>query len=281
MRGLHAARRLCLVQGQGICKPRYFDTCTHQSCWLTIVILQCVPGSDILSTGVRLYNGFGCAYLDASLEAKTVVQAQGGFSAGTDCVCSAAKTTCTGECQQYKDCSTCLQDQYCGWCSNETKCMLGSHSSPLFEKCSGVLAWKTGPPGDCNEDVSLWVIGLVCACTSSLLVGGMCCYFMVRVRIAAREAQAANAQSIRFGAGAVPAGGAEQAPGENAHDLVQRFLVTFPTFKFSEERVRNVSPWHVHVSDDFRAVFGRSIDTKRFAAVCTFMSDDRLSRAGP
>lgn len=62
----------------------------------------------------------------------------------------------------------------------------------------------------------------------------MCTYFHVRTRIAAREAASTN-QPVHFGAAAVPAGGAEA--GEGVRESVARFLHTFPTFKFSEERV--------------------------------------------
>jgi hypothetical protein len=62
----------------------------------------------------------------------------------------------------------------------------------------------------------------------------MCTYFVIRTRIAAREAASAN-QTVHFGAAAVPAGGAQE--GEGVRESVARFLHTFPTFEFSEERV--------------------------------------------
>ena len=84
------------------------------------------------------------------------------------------------------------------------------------------------------QDISIWLIGLAVASASSAIVCCMCTYFVIRTRIAAREAASAN-QTVHFGAAAVPAGGAQE--GEGVRESVARFLHTFPTFEFSEERV--------------------------------------------
>mmetsp|Transcript_14699 Transcript_14699/g.30428 ORF Transcript_14699/g.30428 Transcript_14699/m.30428 type:complete len:236 (+) Transcript_14699:2-709(+) len=101
--------------------------------------------------------------------------------------------------------------------------MLGSYFQPATGSCP-IAEWSTGINTRCTQQTGIWLVGLVCASVSTLLVGLMCCYFVLRVRAAQRSQQAGLE---RFGA--QPPG----VPPNRAQELTERFLATFPTFKFS------------------------------------------------
>ena len=138
---------------------------------------RCVPGQ---SNGTNA----GCPYINQV--------------ASPDCRCEAR--TCSQECL-YDSCSKCIKDAYCGWCAGTERCMLGSYYSPQAQLCP--QGWSAGTYTQCHSEQSIWMVGIISASVSILLVLLMCLHFILRVRAAARNRQ--RPQLVAFGA--APAAG--------------------------------------------------------------------------
>jgi len=100
------------------------------------------------------------------------------------CTCEAS--TCSQECL-YDSCSSCIKDAYCGWCAGTEKCMLGSYYSPQSQNCPS--GWSAGTYTQCYQEQGIWMVGLISASVSTLLVLLMCLHFILRVRAAAHQQQ--------------------------------------------------------------------------------------------
>lgn len=96
-----------------------------------------------------------------------------------DCTCEA--NTCSQECL-YDTCSECVKDAYCGWCASSEKCMLGSYFSPQSGVCTS--GWSAGTYTQCYTEQGIWMVGLIAASVSTLLVLLMCMHFILRLRAA-------------------------------------------------------------------------------------------------
>ena len=109
-------------------------------------------------------------------------------------VCRCEARTCSQECL-YDSCSKCIKDAYCGWCAGTQKCMLGSYYSPQAQLCPS--GWSAGTYTQCGSAQNIWMVGLVSASVSILLVLLMCMHCILRVRAANRNAQ--RQPVVRFG----------------------------------------------------------------------------------
>eukprot|EP00300_Choanocystis_sp_HF-7_P028105 c33481_g1_i1.p1 GENE.c33481_g1_i1~~c33481_g1_i1.p1 ORF type:complete len:229 (-),score=32.94 c33481_g1_i1:21-707(-) len=59
---------------------------------------------------------------------------------------------CTGEpCSVYKSCMSCVQDPFCGWCSEMALCMEGTNVAPLFHFCERWQPHADSPGAQCGE----------------------------------------------------------------------------------------------------------------------------------
>jgi hypothetical protein len=135
--------------------------------------------------------------------------------------CQCEASTCSVECG-HKKCSDCVKDDYCGWCGATQTCMLGSYFRPLATDCPAG-SWIARGVSACGSDDSLWLIGLVCATASTLLVACVGGYVVSRVRAAARrEEQRASGQSVQQ---------------IELRRQTQRFVSTFPTFKYNGKKL--------------------------------------------
>ena len=169
---------------------------------------KCVPGEE--ARGASLGSSDGCPYV-----ADSDVLGQ----------CKCEKKMCLNECQ-HTSCSACVKDAYCGWCAASEKCMLGSFFRPSYAGCSS--GWSSGTGTRCSSDGSIWMIGLVSASVSTMLVLLMCMHFILRMRAANRLPPA---PILPFGSAPQ---GAENV--DQARQIMTRFLETFPTFKYDGRR---------------------------------------------
>ena len=142
-------------------------------------------------------------------------------SEGTFGSCNCEAPTCSGECN-HKKCSDCIKDYFCGWCSSTETCMLGSYFRPIDDVCSGD-EWLFNSDARCGSDNHIWMIGLICATGSVLLVAILGGFVVTRVRVLQRREQDRRA-------GRLP----EQ---RELRARTQRFMSTFPTFKYNGKRL--------------------------------------------
>jgi len=77
----------------------------------------------------------------------------------------------------------------------------------------------------CYSERGIWMVGLISASVSTLLVLLMCMHFILRVRAAAHQQRQPSV--VRFGT--TPPVGASAV---QAREIMARFLETFPTFKY-------------------------------------------------
>ena len=204
-----------------VCEPGYVRSASGFSCIALSKLqaacgafarcAQCVQDGDCVwcngkcQAGVLRENGNSCPY--------TADGAMG------PCNCEASR--CTDECSHNK-CFDCVKDDYCGWCSASNVCMLGSYFRPNVGECAS-SAWIFNSDGRCGSDDKLWVIGLICATGSVLLVAILGGYVVTRVRMLQRREQ-------DRAAGRLP----EQ---RQLREQTQRFVSTFPTFKYNGKRL--------------------------------------------
>jgi hypothetical protein len=123
---------------------------------------RCVPG---LQDGDMENSNGGCPFINEVMS--------------PDCTCEA--NTCSQECL-YNSCSDCVKDAYCGWCASSEKCMLGSYFSPQSGVCTS--GWSAGTYTQCYSEQGIWMVGLISASVSTLLVLMMCMHFILRLRAA-------------------------------------------------------------------------------------------------
>ncbi|EKX42495.1 hypothetical protein GUITHDRAFT_141168 [Guillardia theta CCMP2712] len=146
-----------------------------------------------------------------------------GVTLSSNCTCD--KKTCPYECQ-YSSCSSCVQDNFCGWCSSASKCMPGDYFAPSAGMGACPLGWNVGPYATCQQSNNIWLVGIICASTSTALIVILCIHFILRIRAAANR----RPRTMIFQYG-------DQSGGVTAREQVQRFLDTFPTFKFDENKL--------------------------------------------
>jgi hypothetical protein len=129
-------------------------------------------------------------------------------------VCQCEARTCSQECL-YDSCSKCIKDAYCGWCAGTQKCMLGSYYAPQAQLCPS--GWSAGTYTQCENAQNIWMVGLVSASVSILLVLLMCMHFILRVRAANRNAQ--RQPVVRFGSSPPVGSSANQVMHVKTHTL--------------------------------------------------------------
>jgi hypothetical protein len=131
--------------------------------------------------------------------------------------CTCETDTCRSECTHSK-CGVCVKDDYCGWCKETEKCLLGNFFRPLTAACPAAQ-WVFDSGNRCSSVDDWWIIGLVLAAASTLLVACFGGYIVTRLRRSTRRRQ-------------------EQAAGRSPEQIqlreeTQRFVATFPTFKYN------------------------------------------------
>ena len=135
--------------------------------------------------------------------------------------CTCEPDVCQSECT-HTTCSSCVEDDYCGWCEGTKTCMLGSYFRPLISDCPAGT-WITDSGVRCSSDENWWILGLVIASGSTLLVMFFGGYVITVLRRSARRRR-------------------EQAAGRSPEQIqlrneTQRFMATFPTFQYNGTRL--------------------------------------------
>uniref|UniRef100_A0A7S4U9B9 RING-type domain-containing protein n=2 Tax=Guillardia theta TaxID=55529 RepID=A0A7S4U9B9_GUITH len=163
---------------------------------------KCVPGQGNLA-------GKGCTYNDTTIS--------------TNCTCE--KVTCTYECK-HTSCGSCVNDNFCGWCSSSSQCMPGDYFSPNAGLGACPVGWSVGAFANCPQNNNIWLVGIICAAISTFLIVILCIHFILRIRAASNRRP--RLMFFQYG---------DQSGGLVAREQVQRFLDTFPTFKFDENKL--------------------------------------------
>jgi hypothetical protein len=108
--------------------------------------------------------------------------------------------------------------------------MLGSYFRPQSSECAAGT-WISTSGARCGNGDGLWMIGLVCATGSTLLVAGLGGFVVTRMRLQARRQQ-------ERAAGRSP----EQV---QLREQTQRFLSSFPKFRYNGKKLPTPSgPLH-------------------------------------
>lgn len=59
-------------------------------------------------------------------------------------------------CSKFRNCSTCVSDQFCGWCDKMQQCMPGDYSRPYKKSCPDWFyynCYTVGSENHCSDDI--------------------------------------------------------------------------------------------------------------------------------